>query len=511
MMSSRGWIIASMLACGCLAMGCGAEAVGDAGPDSAADAGRDGSTDGPRAETAPNIEAGVDSVTSDSLAADTLPPDVLAPDTLSPDIGQPKVLGCGVETLAGGAKPGTYDGFRQLARFDNPVNIGALPGGDLLVSDFDNNRVRRITPAGVVTTVALLPRPFGLNVGPTGTVYVQTDRPSSGAATNEGALWTLDPQTGVTTLLLDKSGRARGFGVLPDGKLVLADLDRHTIVLFDPATKSKLVLAGLGGVAGFADGKAGQARFNFPYDILVESQTSVLVADMVNGRLRRVSVPDGVVTTFAGSGALGSTDGPLLSASFNQPKGLAFGPSGEIFVSESGGRVVRRIENGEVKTIAGTGVAGHKDDEDPLQAQFYAIEGITVGANQQYLYLADGNQGDGTGHHRVRRIGIPPCTPPSDGGVPDAGPEASAGDMGLDQGADVGVDTSAVDTGATDTAADIAADTGAADTGAADTGAADTSASDTSADMATSEGGASDGGSDKGSPDAGPAADQGAG
>ncbi len=475
------------------AAGCAAEVVSDAGLDAARDQGRDGLGDG-SVDVHPWSESGIDTLPHDSLPPDALPPDVLPPDTLSPDVGVPKHLGCGVETLAGSATPGTYDGYRQLARFNNPVNIGALPGGDLLVSDFDNNRVRRITPDGLVTTLALLQRPFGLNVAPDGTVYVQTDHPASGAATNEGAIWKVDPLTGVATVVLDKCGRVRGFAVMPDGRLVLADLDQSTISLFDPVTKTTSPIAGLSGTPGFADGTGGQARFSFPYDILVENQGSVLVADMANGRLRRVTIPGGVVTTFAGSGALGSTDGPLLQASFNQPKGLAFGPRGEIYVSESGGRVVRRIENGEVKTIAGTGVPGYKDDNDPLKAQFYAIEGITVGANQKYLYLADGNQGDGTGHHRVRRIGIPPCTPPTDGGVPDASGDRGVDGAPLDSGVDgapldSGVDGAPLDSGVDGAPGDAQADAPFVDA-ATDAGVGEDSAfSDASSDAKSENGG----------------------
>lgn len=88
--------------------------------------------------------------------------------------GDAKPLGAGVVTLAGSSTPGDRDGLRDAAKFNNPVNVILSPAGDVFVADFDNSKIRKVTPFGLVTTVLTGPstfkRPFGLVFASDGTL-----------------------------------------------------------------------------------------------------------------------------------------------------------------------------------------------------------------------------------------------------------------------------------------------------------------------------------------------------
>lgn len=114
------------------------------------------------------------------------------------------------------------------------------------------------------------------------------------------------------------------------------------------------------------------------------------------------------MSTYAGTGLPGSTDGTQLTATFNSPQALAIDADGNIFVTDMAGYVVRRVAvDGTVRTVAGVGRAGYADG-DPMQAQFFGLEGLDVSANGRDLFVADGNRG-GTEHsHRIRRIELRP-------------------------------------------------------------------------------------------------------
>jgi sugar lactone lactonase YvrE len=321
-------------------------------------------------------------------------------------------LGEGAVTLAGGALPGASDGPRDVASFDNPVNVLMGPDGNLYVADFDNDLIRRVTPAGEVSTLTAqtgFRRPFGMLFAADGTLYVQTDANDTGGLnTSTGTLWRVDLDSGEATVVARNIGRPRGIAELDDGRLVLADGPRHSVYLLDldAATPTPTLLAGSNDPQGFGyiDGQGAEARFYRPQDAVV-IDNEIYMTDRENHRVRKITV-DGVVTTVAGSGAASSNDGPMAQASFNRPYGLAHDGAGNLYVSETAGYRIRRIDiaSGVVTTVAGTGVAGHLDAEDPMTAQFFGLEGIDVEAGGMYLYAADGCRGEDEPYHRIRRV-----------------------------------------------------------------------------------------------------------
>ena len=143
------------------------------------------------------------------------------------------------------------------------------------------------------------------------------------------------------------------------------------------------------GTAGYLDGAASTAQFNFPTRMTLDSQGAVLIADGGNNRIRKLSGQ--TVSTVAGSGTAGFLDGSATSAQFNNPLGIVYNPAnGVTYVADSGNHRVRAIAaNGTVSTFAGSGVAGYVDGT-LLGASFSSPRGICLAPNGT-IYVVDTN------------------------------------------------------------------------------------------------------------------------
>lgn len=235
-----------------------------------------------------------------------------------------------VTTLAGSAGlPGSTDGTGTSARFNAPSGLALLANGDLLVADSGNATIRKITPAGVVTTVA-------------GTAGAR------GAADGAGTS--------------SRFSFPVGLAVRPDGQVLVTDTGAHDVRKIDTAGVVSRV-AGGPGTTGTADGAAATARFSSPAGVAVMPDGRIAVADSGNNLIRMISSNLTTVSTYAGnsspsdlSAAGGSRNGDgLVNALFNQPAGLAASPTGELFVADRFGHGIRRIDVEQfVSTISGT-------------------------------------------------------------------------------------------------------------------------------------------------------------
>ncbi len=325
------------------------------------------------------------------------------------DLPQPGAIYGGAH-IFGTADAGLVDSAPDAARFSNPVNVAVASDETVYVADFDNNAIRAISFAtGEVTTLVQQPnfqRPFGISYGYfDDKLYVETDNDDSGVhSSTTGTIWQIDRRTGAAVVLARDIGRPRGVEALPGGKLALSDLTHHNVSILDIATGTVSLLAGSNAdEAGFADATGTAARFNRPYGLALAANGHLLVADQNNHRIREVTM-DGVVTTYAGTGAAGATNGPRATATFMGPEDVeTFGDL--VYVSDQGNHLVRLIENDRVSVLAGDGSAGFFDGTG-TSAEFFGMEGIAISPGGHLLWVADGNIGDGGPFNRVRFLRV---------------------------------------------------------------------------------------------------------
>lgn len=331
-----------------------------------------------------------------------------APDVESDAIGDSDVpFTEGVSTLAGWSEAGYVDGPRGVARFWNPVNV-AYRDGQVYVADFDNGKIRSIGAHTYFTSsIDLGPgfrRPFGLAFASDETLYVSTDSNPDGInSVTTGTIWRVNLPTKTAHVVKRDMGRPRGIAVLPGDRIAATDFLHHVVEIIDPNTAEVTVIAGVWDEPGMADGAGSEARFDHPCGIGVIGGNTLVIADSGNSRIRAVTL-DGIVSTFAGSGEAGYADGSAESASFNKPLGLSVASGGKVYVADSDNYRVRLVSDGQVTTIAGNGQAGYADDDDPLAARFYGLEGLAATPDGETVYVADGNHGEEDPYNRVRQV-----------------------------------------------------------------------------------------------------------
>jgi sugar lactone lactonase YvrE len=261
-----------------------------------------------------------------------------------------------VSTLAGTAGgAGTADGLGGAARFYEPSGVAADNAGNVYVSDTGNHTIRKITPAGLVSTLA-------------------------GSAGNSGSA----DGTGSSAQFNDPTGLA----VDAASNIYVADTGNNTIRKVTP-TGIVSTLAGTAGVYGSANGIGSAAQFRVPDDVAVDTGGNVFVADTYNDTIRAIS-PAGVVSTLAGAvETAGSADGTGSAAKFDVPSGLAVDTAGYIFVADTQNDTIREITpDGVVTTLAGTaGRAGWVDGTGSA-AGFDSPGGVALDSAGN-LYVAD--------------------------------------------------------------------------------------------------------------------------
>ena len=170
------------------------------------------------------------------------------------------------------------------------------------------------------------------------------------------------------------------------------------LLLFQTAAAQQIsTLAGTALTAGNADGNGAAARFSEPASIATDPNGVMYVADRLNHKIRKI-LPNGTVTTLAGTGTAGSTDGPAGIATFNEPWGVACDALGNVYVADTRNYKVRKIDaSGVVSTLAGVGVFGTTNGP-VATARFGFPAGIAVTANGSTIYVSDYNT------HIIRKI-----------------------------------------------------------------------------------------------------------
>ena len=284
-----------------------------------------------------------------------------------------KITPAGLVTTLAGSSQGFAEGSGSAAKFSLPRGVAVDSGGNVYVTDSVNKRIRRITPAGVVTTFA--------------------GSATAGSLDGQGTAAQFNTPYGITV----DSG----------GNFYVSDSGNHRIRKITPAGVVT-TLAG-DGTAGYLDGQGTAAQFNQPAGVAVDSGGNVYVADRGNKRIRKIT-PAGVVTTLAGDGTAGYLDGQGSAAQFNQPFGVAVDSSGNVYVADTLNNRIRKITStGAVSTFAGSSsaTAGSLDGQGST-AQFNGPFGIAINSSG-IVYIVEGISGTS----KIRKIELIPCSQPT--------------------------------------------------------------------------------------------------
>jgi streptogramin lyase len=272
------------------------------------------------------------------------------------------VAGNGTAGFSGDGGPAT------AARLNNPHGVDIDPAGNLYIADSANHRIRRVSPSGVITTIA----------GTGSTTYNGDGIPATSAS--------LAYPKGVT--------------VASNGSLYVGDANHHRVRRFVPGGVISTV-AGTG-TAGYSGdgGPATAAQLRFPRNVAFGADGSMFIADDSNFAVRRVSLT-AVITTIAGTGTAGFSGdgGPATSARLGEVRDVAVDPAGNVYIADEQNHRIRRVSpSGIITTFAGTGTSGFSGDGGaPQSARVAGPRGVEVTPAGEVL-ISD------TGNHRIRRV-----------------------------------------------------------------------------------------------------------
>jgi streptogramin lyase len=317
------------------------------------------------------------------VVTDTSPPDLYIADARHNRVRRVDGRTGVITTIAGNGTAGfAGDGGRaQDAALSMPIDVARDGAGNLYVSDYSNNRIRKITLDGHIATLA-----------GNGTLGYGGD----GGLATQAALhnpW--------------------GVAVGPDGYVYVADFGNNRIRKIGPpgctpqtCTISTVAGNGAWGYAGDG-GAALSATLRNPSDVTFDGSGNMVIADWGNQRIRRVA--GGIITTVAGGGSVGSggsvgDGGPALGGVLAYPTQVAADAVGNIYIADTQQRRVRLVRNGIITTVAGTGTAGDGGDGGAATlADIYSPYGVAIGASGS-VWIATSADIASTIHNRVRYV-----------------------------------------------------------------------------------------------------------
>jgi len=326
----------------------------------------------------------------------------LSPTTTSTTI---PMISNSVSTFVGSTEvfgPGYLDGIGTNARFNFPRSIVLDSANNIYVCDIGNNRIRKVTPSGVVTTFAgsgvfsyldatgtnaQFHSPYGITIDSAGNLYVCDN--------GNNKIRKITPEGVVTTFGSMSFNNLHELTIDSSNNLYVSESGANLIRKITP---EGVVTTLAGSTQGFQNGTGTDAQFNFPRSLVLDSLNNLYVCDSRNNRIRKIT-PEGVVTTLAGEGSAGYANGTGTSAQFNNPTGIAISSSGDLYVGDHGNHRIRKITpTGVVTTVAGTDAEGYLDG-DLSVAQFGSPINVAFDS-LGYLYVTDFY------NHSIRKISL---------------------------------------------------------------------------------------------------------
>lgn len=295
--------------------------------------------------------------------------------------------GTGAQGYAGDGGPAT------AALLNNPFDLAFDPAGNLIFADTFNHRIRRVDArTGIITTIA--------GTGERG--FAGDGGPAVRAMLNEP------------------------YGAVVDraGNVYFADRLNRRVRRIDPSGAITTFAGNASGKYGGDGGPSASAGLAEPNGLALDAdETHLYIADVADHRVRVVDLASGVITTFAGTGEAQHTGdgGPPTRAGIFGARAVALAPDGSLYVMERQGSSIRRVRNGVIETVAGTGARGNAgDDGDAKRAVFNAPKEMAVDRSGN-IFVVD------TENHAIRLIDVATWIVTTIAGTGRAGPGGDGG------------------------------------------------------------------------------------
>ncbi|MDE3167776.1 MAG: hypothetical protein KGN36_18390 [Acidobacteriota bacterium] len=358
--------------------------------------------------------------------------------------------GTGVRGYSGDGAPASGAQLSMTSRFGRASCLAFDSSGNLYLSDTLNHRVRMISAAGVITTVAgngvatglsstgdgglanaaQVPFPAGLALDTANNLFIASSAQvrkvlaSSGVISTAAGIGSIGYSGDGGPARQAQMGHVSGVALDAQGNLFIADTENRYIrkVGLDTSIAS---VAGNGQTSYSGDGgSAAAAQLFLPSGLTTDASGNLFIADTANNRVRKVAT-NGTITSIAGVGlpVPAGDYGPAVKSGINAPRSVAFDGKGDLFIAEAD-RIRMIAPDGTITTVAGTGSAGLGDGGSPLNATLTGITGIAFDSNG-VMYLADPY------NYRIRKIAFGTITTVAGGGSV----AGAAGDGGAATGA----------------------------------------------------------------------------
>jgi len=322
-----------------------------------------------------------------------------------------------ISTVAGGGSGGD-GGPATNAWLNGPTGVAVDAAGNIYIAEYGNNRIRKVSPSGIISTVAgggsggdggpatgaSLYVPTGVAVDATGYLYI--------AEYGNNRIRKVSPSGIISTVAGGGSGGDGGpatgaslngpWGVVMDtaGNLHVADTNNNRIRKVSPSGIISTVAGN--GTLGFSGdgGSATSAALAHPANVALDAAGNLYIADTGGAHVRKVGA-SGVISTVAGNGAyrFAGDGGAAIGASISYPSGVALDAAGNLYIADMSNNRIRKVSpSGIISTVAGNGIEGFSGDGGPAtRASLYTPTSVAVDAAGN-LYIADDS------NQRVRRV-----------------------------------------------------------------------------------------------------------